>query len=392
MVYFLRKSVNIGYTMQQETPLPQNPSAKPAASGPSERLRFGDNRSFQIELRRRIDGFFGTNGISQVDNWQMYLKSAIILACFVTSYALLVFASRTFWMGIPLAVLLGLTMAGIGFCVQHDGGHNAYSKHRAINKLAAMTLDLIGGSSYVWHFKHAVIHHTYVNITGWDTDIDFGRLARISPHQKLLPFHRWQHLYLWPLYGFLAIKWQLFDDFQYIITGRLGRHRVPRPRRKDLAVFIVGKVVFFLWVFAIPLMFHPFLAVLFYYGIAVLVLGLVLSMIFLLPHCVGQADFPLPITGSQSIEKPWAQHQAGVTLDFAQSNWAATWLLGGLNYHLEHHLFPTICHVNYPAMSKIVRETCREFGVPYRAHPTFIEGVVSHYRWLRQMGMPDNGS
>lgn len=363
------------------------PSAKPpAARGPAERLQFGEDRSFQIELRRRVEEYFKSSGRPQLDTWQMYLKSGVIMACFAISYVVLVFASRSLWTGIPLAIALGLTMAGIGFCIQHDGGHNAYSKHRWINKAAAMTLDFIGGSSYVWHFKHAVIHHTYVNITHWDTDIDFGKLARITPHQVRLPFHRWQHLYLWPLYGFLAIKWQFFDDFQYIVTGRLGRHHIPRPNGRNLAVFIGGKIVFFTWVFAIPFLFHHFLAVLFYYGIAVLVLGTVLSMIFQLPHCVGQADFPLPVEDTGRMEKPWASHQAGVTLDFAQGNWAATWLLGGLNYHLEHHLFPTICHVNYPAMSQIVKETCRDFGVPYRAHHSFTQGVVSHYRWLKQMG------
>jgi linoleoyl-CoA desaturase len=371
----------------------QNSSAKTLArKAPSERLQFGEDRSFQVELRRRVDDFFKSSGRPQVDNWQMYVKSIIILAWFLTSYVLLVFVSRSVWTGVPCAVFLGLTMAGIGFCIQHDGGHNAYSKQRWINKLAARTLDLIGGSSYVWHFKHAVIHHTYANITGWDTDIDFGNLAHITPHQKRLPFHRWQHLYLWPLYGFLAIKWQLFDDFQYIVTGRLGRHRIPRPRRKDLAIFIAGKVVFFTWVFAIPLLFHPFLVVLFYYSVAVLVLGTVLSMIFLLPHCVGQADFPLPVNNTRRMEKPWAVHQAEVTLDFAQSNRAATWFLGGLNYHLEHHLFPTICHVNYPAISKIVWETCREFRVPYGVHHSFLYGLASHYRWLKQMGMPGKGT
>jgi linoleoyl-CoA desaturase len=379
--------------MDQKERLHQEPSVvPPAARGPSERLLFGKDRSFQIELRHRVDEYFSTTGKSQTDNWQMYLKSAIILACFAASYYLLVFASHTVWMGILFAVVLGLTMAEIGFCIQHDGGHNAYSKHRWINKLAAMALDLIGGSSYVWHFKHAVIHHTYVNITDWDTDINFGNLARVTPHQSWLPFHRWQHFYLWPLYGFLAIKWQLFDDFQYIITGRLGRHRVPRPNGKNLAIFLSGKIIFFTWVFAIPLLFHHFLVVLFYYGIAVFVLGMVLSLIFQLPHCVGQAEFPLPEKDTGRIKKSWAAHQAGVTLDFAQRNWAATWLLGGLNFHLGHHLFPTICHINYPSIAGIVRETCREFGVPYTAHKSFVKGVASHYRWLRQMGRSEEAT
>jgi linoleoyl-CoA desaturase len=379
--------------MDQKRNLFAKPSVNPSAyRGPSERLLFGEDRSFQIELRRRVEEYFTSTGKSQTDNWQMYLKSAIILACFAASYFLLVFVSHSVWMGILFAVVLGLTMAEIGFCIQHDGGHNAYSKHRWINKLAATALDLIGGSSYVWHFKHAVIHHTYVNITGWDTDIDFGNLARVTPHQKRLHFHRWQHLYLWPLYGFLAIKWQLFDDFQYIITGRLGRHRVPRPTRKNLVIFIAGKVVFFTWVFAIPLLFHHIGAVLFYYGIAVFVLGMVLSLIFQLPHCVGQADFPRPEMDTGRIKKSWAAHQAEVTLDFAQKNRAATWLLGGLNFHLEHHLFPTICHIYYPSIAGIVRETCREFGVPYAAHNSFVKGVASHYRWLKQMGMPDGNT
>jgi linoleoyl-CoA desaturase len=361
----------------------------PVMAADAERLQFGEDRSFQIELRRRVDDFFKNTGKHKTDNWQMFVKSAIILVCFSAAYLFLVFSSRSVWTGIPTAIVLGLSMAGIGFCIQHDAGHNAYSKQRWLNKLAAMTLDFIGGSSYVWHFKHAVIHHTYVNITGWDTDIDFGTLARVTPHQKRLWFHRWQHLYLWPLYGLLAIKWQLFDDFQYIVTGRLGRHRIPRPRRKDLVVFIAGKVVFFTWVLVIPLMFHPFSVVLFYYGIAVLVLGTVLSMIFQLPHCVGQAEFPMPEKETGRIKKSWAAHQAGVTLDFAQNNGVATWLLGGLNYHLEHHLFPTICHVNYPAISKIVWETCREFRVPYGTHHSFLNGVASHYRWLKQMGTAD---
>jgi linoleoyl-CoA desaturase len=351
-----------------------------------EKLQFGEDRSFQIELRRRVDAFFEGSGRRKVDNWQMYVKSMFILSCFGTSYALLVFSAHSVWTGIPYAVVLGLTMAGIGFCIQHDGGHNAYSQRRWLNKLAAMSLDLIGGSSYVWHFKHSVIHHTYVNITGWDTDIDFRALARVTPHQKLLPFHRWQHLYLWPLYGFLAIKWQLLDDFQYIITGRLGRHRVPRPKGKDLAVFIGGKIVFFTWVFAVPLMFHSFITVLFYYGVAVLVLGIVLSIIFLLPHTVGQAEFPLPLPGTRRMEKPWAVHQAMVTLDFAQNNPVATWLLGGLNFHLEHHLFPTICHVNYPSMASIVRQTCKDFGISYASHPSFFKGLIAHFRWLRLLG------
>ncbi|HME43907.1 MAG TPA: fatty acid desaturase [Syntrophorhabdales bacterium] len=161
-------------------------------------LEFGEDRGFEIDVRQRVNAYFqqGT-GRSPTGSWPMYLKTAIILACFATSYVLLVFVARSVWQGLPLVILLGLSVAGIGFNIAHDGGHRAYAKAIWANKLAAMTVDLIGVSSYVWFWKHAVIHDRYVNITGYDTDCDIGILGRLSPHSKRLLFHRWQHFCLW---------------------------------------------------------------------------------------------------------------------------------------------------------------------------------------------------
>jgi len=314
-------------------------------------------------------------------------QQIVTVAVFAASYVLLVFVAQTWWQALPLAILLGLGAAGIGFNIQHDGGHHAYSNHPWINNLMAMTLDMIGGSSYVWYCKHAIFHHTYVNITGHDTDIDLGIFARLTPHQTWFTFHRWQHVYLWPLYGLLAIKWHLLSDFRNIITGRIGGHRFPRPAGWQLAIFLAGKVIFFTLAFGIPLAFHPVWVVLAFYGVAALVLGIALSVVFQLAHCVEQAEFPLPRPDTGRIENAWAIHQAQTTVDFVRRSWMAAWLLGGLNFQIEHHLFPRICHVNYPAMSKLVEETCREFGVKYTEHPSFRAGLASHFRWLRRMGM-----
>ena len=318
----------------------------------------------------------------------MYLKTAILVAVFAASYVLLVCAAQTWGQALPLAILLGLAAAGIGFNVQHDGGHQAYSNHPWVNKLMAMTLDVIGGSSYVWRCKHAVFHHTYVNITGHDTDIDLGLLGRLTPHQRWLKIHRWQHVYLWPLYGLLAIKWHFVTDFRNVITGRIAGRRFPRPRGWELAIFLAGKASFLALAFGIPLLFHPVWVGLLFYGVAALVLGMALSVVFQLAHCVGEAEFPLPRPDTGRIENAWAVHQVETTVDFARRSSVVAWLLGGLNFQIEHHLFPRICHINYPAMSKLVEETCREFGVKYAEHPSFRAGLVSHFRWLRRMGMP----
>ena len=350
---------------------------------------FVEDFSFQNELRRRVDEYFAASGRRKRDCWQMYVKTAVVLTTFALVYGLLVFGAQTWWQGVPLAVLLGLLTAEIGFNVQHDGGHKAYSEHTWVNRLMAWSMDLIGSSSYRWRWKHTVIHHMYVNITGYDDDVNLGVLARVTPHQPRRGYHRWQHLYVWPVYGFLAMKMQLVDDFRFVILGRLGEHRVARPTRGPLVTFIVGRAIFFAWAFAIPMLFHPVWVVLFYYAVGSLVLGTVLALVFLTPHLVELADFPMPDEKLRRMDTPWAVHQARVTVDFGRDSRIVTWLLGGLNYHKEHHLFPLICHVNYPAISKIVERTCLDFNLPYRAHRSFLAGIAAHYRWLRRMGRSD---
>lgn len=351
------------------------------------RLVFGNDNSFQIELRRRVDEFFHRTGRRQRDCPQMYLKTGIILTFFFAFYSLLVFVATSWWMALPLSVLLGLAMAAIGFNIEHDGGHQAYSNHPWINRVMAMTLDLIGGSSYVWHWKHGIIHHTYVNISGHDADIDVGVFGRLAPHQRRLRFHRWQHFYLWPLYGLNTVKWQLYDDFHDVILGKVGSQKMPRPKGWNLAGLICGKALSLTISLALPLIFHRWWVVLVFYGLTLAVAGVVISIVFQLAHCVEEAEFPLPEPESGAVENSWAVHQVETTVNFARRGKLESWLLGGLNFQIEHHLFPRICHVNYPAISRLVEQTCREFGVAYRENITFRSGLASHFRWLRRMGM-----
>jgi len=352
------------------------------------KLVFGSRSDFHVELRRRVDAFFRTTGRRQRDCPQMYVKTAILFAGFGTAYGLLVFVAGTWWQALPLAIGLGLATASIGFNVQHDGGHRAYSDHAWVNKIMAMTLDVIGGSSYHWYWKHGIVHHTYVNITGHDTDIDLGGLGRLTPHQRRLSFHRWQHWYLWSLYGLMVIKWHFVGDFRDVATGRIGTYPFPRPKGRELVIFFGGKAVFFVLAFGIPLLLHPVWVVGLFYGVVALVLGMLLSVVFQLAHCVEEADFPLPRHDTGSIENAWAVHQVETSVDFARRSRVVAWLLGGLNFQIEHHLFPRICHTNYPAISNLVQETCREYGVKYSEHESVWAGVVSHFRWLQRMGMP----
>jgi linoleoyl-CoA desaturase len=327
-------------------------------------------------------------GRSPRDCPQLYVKASLLLIWLLGSYALLVFAASAWWAAIPLAISLGLAMAAVGFCVQHDGGHKAFSKYRWVNKLTAMTMDLLGASSYLWDHKHNTIHHTYANIANHDDDIDVGWMGRLAPEQRRLWFHRVQHYYLWLLYGFLPIKWQLWDDFHVVARGRIGPYRFRRPRSTNLLVFIGGKVLFLSLAFGIPLVLHPWWQVGLLYAIASLVNGMVLSTVFQLAHVVEEAEFPTPETATGRIPNHWAVHQVRSTVNFARHNPVLTWFLGGLNYQIEHHLFPRICHIHYPRISRLVESACKRHGLPYNEHRHVFAAVASHFRWLRQMGRP----
>jgi linoleoyl-CoA desaturase len=298
------------------------------------RLTFRRDTTFHKELRRRVDDYFRSSNRSQRDCPAMYLKTAIILTVFSGFYSLLVFVAASWWQALPLAVLLGLSMAAIGFNIEHDGSHHSYSNHAWINRLAAMTMDLIGASSYVWHWKHVVIHHTYVNITGHDADIDISFFGRLTPHQKRFGVHRWQRFYLWPLYGLNVIKWHLYDDFRDVILGRIGPMRMPRPKRWELVGFIGGKVLLMTLAFGLPLLFHPLWIVLLFYVLIVGLAGVVVSVVFQLAHCVEEAEFPLPQHDSGLVENAWAVHQVETTVDFARRSRVVSWLFGGLNFQI----------------------------------------------------------
>jgi linoleoyl-CoA desaturase len=352
--------------------------------------RFAPKGDLHRTLIERVDAYFAENGLATRDAPRMYLKSAIVLVWLAGSYAGLVFFASGWLSALLLSISLGLAGAGAGMAIMHDGAHRAYSERRGINRLGGMSLDLLGGSSYWWHWKHNVLHHTYANVHGYDDDIDMGALGRLCPHQKWRGIHRYQHAYVWALYGLLLLKWQFIDDFVMWARGRIGLYRVPRPKGWDIVVFVGGKLTFLSLAFVIPALFHTLPVVLLFYFITTFVEGLVIATVFQLAHCVSEAEFPLP--ENNRFGRDWAEHQLATTADFARGNHLLCWYVGGLNFQVEHHLFPKICHVHYPALSRIVEQTCKEHGVPYHAAPGIRAALRSHLNLLKRLGKGDLGA
>jgi linoleoyl-CoA desaturase len=351
-------------------------------------LKFASDAGFQLEVRRRVGEYFRRTGLSTRDSPRMYLKTAAILLWAGASYGLLVFGAVTWWQAVLLSCSLAAAMGGIGFSIQHDANHGAYSRSATVNRLLGMTLDLMGGSSYVWQWKHNVFHHTYPNLDGQDEDINVGPFARLCPSQRRRRLHRVQQFYLWALYGFLVAKWQFIDDFRNVTQARIATNRFPRPSGWNLFELIGGKLFFVAWAFGVPLIFHRWWVVLVFYSITAFLFSVILAVVFQAAHCVEEADFPEIGIGTEVVSRGWAVHQLHTTVDFARRNRVLSWYLGGLNFQVEHHLFPKICHVHYARISEIVQTVCAEYDLPYRAHPGFMGAVSSHWRWLRRMGRP----
>lgn len=353
------------------------------------RVRFPRDDGFHADLERRVQTYFAAAGRAPYGGGAMYAKTVVILAWFAGSYvALLLWGGASPWAAVSLSLSLALATAGIGFSVMHDANHGAYARSPRVNRAWGLTLDLVGASSYLWRFKHNVRHHTYANVDGMDADIDAGPFLRLAPSQRLRWLHRYQHVYAWPLYGALAVKWWFVDDLVDLVRGRIGQLPFPRPRGGELAALVAGKVVFLGWALVLPVLVHPSAWVALLFLIGALALGVVLSTVFQLAHTVPDAAFHAAVPGDQRMPTGWAEHQVRATVDFARSNRLLGWYVGGLNFQVEHHLFPQVCHVHYPALARLVEETCASHAVPYRARPSLGAALADHHRFLRALGRP----
>ncbi len=347
-------------------------------------MRFAERGAFSRELDSAVDAYFAAGPRGRRDVPLMYVKSAIILGWFVASWVVLVFVADGVLQGALAAVSLGLSIAGVGMNVQHDANHGAFSRRGWINDLFGATLDVMGVCSFIWRPKHNVAHHTFTNVAGVDHDLDFGILARLSPEQTRRRWHRFQHIYLWFFYGFLHPKWVFFDDFMVLRSRLIGVHRLPPPGRAKMAGFVVSKLFFIAWGLVIPAMFHPIWQVLLFHAVAAFTLGATLGTVFQLAHCSGDAEFPAPDGGR--VDTEWAAHQLETCVDFAPRNPFVTWFVGGLNYQVEHHLFPKVCHLHYPALALIVAAVAKRHGLRHRSHATLAGALGSHFEHLRLLG------
>ncbi|MGI8951142.1 MAG: fatty acid desaturase family protein [Chitinophagaceae bacterium] len=344
------------------------------------------SHSFHVELKKRINDYFARTGKPTTGGLRLFSKASFLLIAFIYTYIQLVFFTPSAIWAIMLSVILGVLTASVGFNIMHDGGHGSFSKYAWVNKIAAFTAGILGASYFMWNMKHNVIHHAYTNIDGVDDDIDAKPFLRMAATQKRYKIHKFQHFYFWLFYCLLHLYWTTLSDFKKYFSGKIGEVPLKKMTLKDHIDFWGFKLLYYFLFIVIPIYNVGVIDWLIGFLIFTVVTGFILSIVFQLAHTVEDTQFPVPDITTGKLEDEWAIHQLKTTANFSTKSKIISWYVGGLNFQIEHHLFPKISHIHYPAISKIIKQACQEHGIVYVEYKRMHHAIFSHISFLRQMG------
>lgn len=342
---------------------------------------------FYTVLNKKVEEFFASGKISKKGNALMFFKVFFYSFVFISVYLILIMAHPAVSVQFLLWALLGLFIAFIGLNISHDAVHGALSSNKSVNKILGYSFNIIGGNSYVWNITHNIVHHTYTNIEGHDEDIEQIPLLRMSPHQKLRKVHRHQYWYAFFFYSLSSLSWVLIKDYVKFFKKEIGNYNNKKHPRIQYYILFLSKAVYYILFIVVPFIFINALWWQILLGIILMhmVQGFTMAIIFMLAHVVEETDYPLP-NNTGNIENTWAVHQLYTTADFGRNNALLSFISGGLNFQIEHHLYPRICHVHYKSISAIVKETAESFNLRYNDNKTFSSAIGSHIRLLKALG------
>ncbi len=347
------------------------------------------NAVFYNTLKSKIDNYFKEKNIHSTGDIRLYIKSVVITLSMALFYIWVVFFTpQSILLSLLLCGGVGICMSLMGFNMMHDGGHGSYSQSKKLNRVMAYTINFLGANAFIWNQKHNINHHTYPNVEGMDDDIDLKPFLRVHDKQKKYKIHRFQHIYAMFLYGLTTIFWVFYRDFKKYFSGKLAEHTALQSMTlEDHIVFWISKAAHVGVFVIIPIYVVGFWPAFLGYLFAMYLLGLLLAIVFQLAHVVEHTDFVSPAyPDPERIDSEWAVHQIKTTANFATRSKTLSWLLGGLNFQVEHHVFPKVSHVHYPQINKLLMETCKEHGIQYIEYPTMWQALKSHMVYLRNLG------
>lgn len=354
-------------------------------------VRFANTqRDFVATLNKRVNEYFKNNNVARHANGEMVVKTIVMFSLYLVPYFLIVTGIVSSVLPLILCVVvMGLGLAGIGLSVMHDANHGAYSKRGWVNTTIGYSMNFIGANAFNWKMQHNVMHHSYTNVHEEDEDISPRGVLRLTPHSDWKRMHRYQFIYAWFLYGLMTIVWLFIKDFTRL--AKYQKNGLAKSHKANVTVewiILAGtKMLYIGYIFVIPLLLTSLVWWQLLIGVITMhyIAGFILAIIFQPAHVIEGTEFPLP-DENKTLENNWAVHQLLTTTNFGNNSRWFSWFVGGLNFQIEHHLFPNICHVHYRKIAGIVQQTAREFGLPYKSSRTFMQALIGHGRLLYTLG------
>ncbi|MFC3679534.1 fatty acid desaturase family protein [Bacterioplanoides pacificum] len=342
-------------------------------------------------LSQRINQYFKQQHSHKSGNPALYRKAAVISLLFISSFAA-IFVVPAGWNWLAW-IGHGIATALVGFNIMHDGAHESFSRSRSVNRIAALSFNLIGSNRFYWAQKHNRNHHTFTNVDEIDEDIDAFGLFRMSPNQPRYRFHRWQHIYAWMLYPLTSLFWFFVLDYKAYFSRKIATRPFSQAMTlADHLEFWFSKALYLALYLLLPASVLGWSLTLSGFLLMHAVLGFLFAVVFQLAHVVDKAEFPRPQSDEQQggqagqMGHEWAEHQLKTTVDFATHSRWITWALGGLNFQVEHHLFPRVSHIHYPQLHQLLRQECQQRNLTLRSYPSLPAALRGHYNHLRQLG------
>lgn len=348
---------------------------------------FEKKNPFYNKLREQVEIYFLITKKRKTGDIRLYVKTLIFTALSILLYLMLLLLNLSPPIGFIFCALLGATLAGIGFNIMHDAVHGCYSEKKWVNDLFSLTLNILGGNAHIYKQKHS-LHHNYTNIDGLDDDIAKSPLFRQCESQRWLLLHKYQHLYLFPVYALSGLAWITIIDFTKYFSQELSGDKLRRMTLYHHFIFWLSKILYIIFYMLLPVSIVGFTKWFAGYCCMNVVMGLILAFIFQPAHLVEGTYFSTTQVSSPIPSMEWAIHQVKTSSNFGVHNSFLNWYAGGLNFQIEHHLFPKISHIHYPAISKIVRSVCDEYNLTYNVYPTFSKAVYSHIKLMKKLGRP----
>lgn len=242
------------------------------------------NNNFYQKFKSSVEQYFIQKRLKKTGDWRLFSKTIILIGTAIATYCFLDVTPVNAWIALSLCVILGLSLASIGFSVMHDANHGSYSTKPWINDLLGLTLNALGANPYFWKQKHNIIHHTYTNVDGIDDDIAKSPIIRQCESQKWVPAHKVQHLYLLPVYSLSTIFWIFIMDFTKYFSRKIYTTNAWKMNSKNHIIFWVTKILYFTFYIILPIMVWGFLPWLLGYFVLSATMGLILSLVFQLAH------------------------------------------------------------------------------------------------------------